>query len=110
MKFRFKPEDFSEGSTCSITKRLSIAASEIANKLLDTHLGTLHRVYGSSDGESWESKKFDYTHQAILFDIEEIEKPKPCEHEPSIYGGMYEPTCQKCDAILIPTGWQTVEG
>ncbi len=61
-------------------------AVEIANQLLDAHLATLPVVFGlkGSDGE-W----FDFgnlflepdTHEAILWNVKEIETTKTCEHK-----------------------------
>jgi hypothetical protein len=82
VKFRFKPEDFfgrfpnAEG------------AAEAAQIALDKAIAAAPVVYGYGEtpqaSSLWNMNKScsRYTHKAVLFNIEEIEK-KPCEHEPS---------------------------
>jgi hypothetical protein len=80
--FRFKEEMFNPFPKplehLSITPRF---AAEMANNILDAHLKTLPKVYGSDkrplDGwneKSWESS----THEAIIWSIEPIKRE--CVH------------------------------
>ncbi len=79
--FKFKPEDFSSVRG-QITKE-NVAAD--ANERLAAHLAKLPKVEGRmlgsryvdfSSGEPFEGD----THEAILWNVKEIEKPKECEH------------------------------
>jgi hypothetical protein len=100
-------------------------AADLANAALDEYLETCSKIYGLRDDEGdWifgpDIAEGD-THQACVFDLEEI-KPKKCEHEPvteiknhtTVFKGLLglsyfqEWTCSKCKAKL-KINWQEVE-
>jgi hypothetical protein len=113
----FKPLDFN----FTFPDSRQMAADE-ANRILTEWIEKNGvRVYGVIDPAEERGKDFIMgtkndkhdTHQAILINIEEIEK-KPCEHEPTItsYLGTYDtikPVCLYCGKKLRPTRWEVVE-
>lgn len=102
--------------------------AERANRKLNDWLKSAVRVYGRGrfDSVNWSGlSDGNHTHTALLVCIEEIEKKKPCEHEPEkgtvhheyIYDTSTNKTvsnksyikCAKCGAEIKPSGWKAVE-
>lgn len=114
-RFRFKPEMFVFSPSILIDTKASFLAADQANAALDEYLKTCPRVYGSRYDIGFcmdEVKECFDQHEAILFDLREIEKPE-CEHEPTIadklgISGTAYPTCRKCGAKLKAT-WSEVK-
>lgn len=105
----FKPTDFSRHSGSWVS--WGEEAASMANKVLEAHLATLPRVYGSEDYNwSTETKEIVDTQTALLWGITEIEK-KQCEH---VNVGHVYPTkthwetqCLDCGANL-KAKWEKV--
>ena len=110
----FKPEDFEPFYMDK--KQLSDHASRILTEWIEKN-GV--RVYGhycdetpDSDFCCNKSKNSWDTHQAILINIEEIEK-KPCEHDPTVnyafgIAETMKPICRKCGVKLKAT-WSSAD-
>lgn len=128
MRFRFKPDDFSESTLTGGYSKRSMGDdvqsarerqyAEIANRLLDEHIATLPEVGAKIDLQFnapsvWTPlghNKGQFM-RARLWGVEQI---KPCEHV-SIekYDNSegtrdfigYAGVCHKCGVKLKPTGW-----
>lgn len=112
MKFRFRPEDF-------LGYKLNVLIASRAQNVLDAHLAKCPKVYGNLEinDRRWlaplteSNAPAGSSHQAVLFDVEEIEELKACYHADYVSidsdGDIW---CTKCGNKLKPTGWQTVEG
>ena len=121
MKFRFKLGDFDY-----VDERSERYVVSVANKILDAHLATLPKIGGYKSVNQpdilWgNGVEIDDTHQAILFDVEELER-RECEHYPRVRSKQVIPSscpgtdwmlgcaiyCSKCGVQVRPSGWQTV--
>ncbi len=120
MSFRFKPEQFSRFG------ERSEAIACLANNLLEEFVKTLPEVFaqGSPDRtggivDVWAQNKSNFDSglrmsRARLWGVEEI-KPTTgiCVHGISKIiwssGNEFECECDKCGAILKPSGWEPVD-
>ena len=93
----------------SITPEMQ--AARLANACLETYLATLPRVYGNIKENEWiwgEPADDVDTHTAVLYGVQPIEKPKPCDHTIGIFfdHSRSEISCMDCRKKLKPkNGW-----
>ena len=91
----------------SITPEMQ--AARLANACLEAHLKTLPRVYGNEVSRLWTGTNSHLEiYQAYLFNVEPLEKPKPCDHTIGIFfdHSRSEISCMDCRKKLKPkNGW-----
>ncbi len=125
-ELRFKSEHF-DFDGFPIGMNVREAAADRAQLIFDKWLASQVVVYATSNkpNDAWTSERLymgPKAHKAILVNIEPIEKPKPCEHEPirvscaEEFGGMGQVKinaikleCGRCGKRLRPTGWVEVD-